>query len=131
LAISWPVVVAKLCINYVKRSDKCKEESLTCVLVMKANEMHNFSDLFVKYSTCFGQVHCPSSGVSQHCIHAVGVCHASSVGCLLAECQILHCASAFSRRQQNSHDKHLLRVYSVEILLMMDSGLVRNMQSTL
>jgi hypothetical protein len=38
----------------------------------------------IKYSTCFGQVHCPSSGVSQHCIHAVGICHASSVGCLLA-----------------------------------------------
>jgi len=23
-------------------------------------------------STCFAQVHCPSSGVSQHCIHAMG-----------------------------------------------------------
>jgi len=32
---------------------------------------------------CFGHVHCPSSGVSQHCIHALGICHASSVGCLL------------------------------------------------
>jgi len=31
-----------------------------------------------------------------------------------------------SRRQQNEHDKYLLRVYSVEILLMMDSGPVRN-----
>jgi hypothetical protein len=37
----------------------------------------------IKYSTCFGQVHCPSSGVSQHCIQAVVICHASSVGCLL------------------------------------------------
>ena len=36
-----------------------------------------------------------------------------------------------SRRQQNWHDKYLLPVYSVEILLVMDSGLVRNMQSTL
>ena len=35
----------------------------------------------IKYSTYFGQVHCPPSGVSQHCIHAVGICHASSVGC--------------------------------------------------
>ena len=26
------------------------------------------------------QVHCPSSAVSQHCIHAMGICHASSVG---------------------------------------------------
>jgi len=23
----------------------------------------------MKYFTCFGQVHCLSSGVSQHCIH--------------------------------------------------------------
>jgi len=29
--------------------------------------------------------------------------------------------------QQNWHNKYLLRAYSVEILLMMDSGLVRNM----
>ena len=36
-----------------------------------------------------------------------------------------------SRRQQNYHDTYLLRVYSVKILLMMDSGHVRNMQSTL
>jgi len=26
----------------------------------------------IKYSTRFGQVHRPSSGVSQHCIHAIG-----------------------------------------------------------
>ena len=37
-----------------------------------------------KYCTCFGQVHCPSSGVSQQCIHKIVICHASSVGCLLA-----------------------------------------------
>jgi hypothetical protein len=30
----------------------------------------------IKYSTCFEQVHCPSSGVSQHCIHAIGICRA-------------------------------------------------------
>jgi hypothetical protein len=36
--------------------------------------------ILVKYATCFGQVHCPSSGVSQHCTHAIGICHASSVG---------------------------------------------------
>jgi len=29
--------------------------------------------------------------------------------------------------QQNQHDKYLLHVYSVDILLMMDSGHVRNM----
>jgi hypothetical protein len=35
------------------------------------------------YSTCFGKFQCPSSGVSQHWIHAAGTCHACSVGCLL------------------------------------------------
>ena len=34
----------------------------------------------MKYSTCFGHVHCPSSGVSQQCIPAIGICHSSSVG---------------------------------------------------
>jgi len=38
----------------------------------------------IKYSTCFGEAHCPSSGVSQRCMHAIGICHASYVGCLLA-----------------------------------------------
>jgi len=47
------------------------------MLIMKANEIHYFSNLFDK---CFGHVHSPSSGVSQHRIHAVGICHASSVG---------------------------------------------------
>jgi len=41
---------------------------------MKANEIHYFSDLFENFFTYFGYVHCPSSG------HAVGICHASSVG---------------------------------------------------
>jgi hypothetical protein len=36
-----------------------------------------------------------------------------------------HCMLADS--QQNWHDKYLLRVYCVEILLMMESGPVRNM----
>ena len=31
----------------------------------------------------------------------------------------------------DQHDKYLLRVYSVEILLIMDSGHIRNMQGTL
>jgi len=31
-----------------------------------------------------------------------------------------------SRLQHNQHDKYLLHIYSVEILLMMDSGPVRN-----
>jgi len=35
------------------------------ILIIKANEMHCFSNLFlIKNSTCFGQIYCPSSGVS-------------------------------------------------------------------
>jgi len=39
----------------------------------------------IKYSACFGQAHCPSSGVPQHRIQTIGICHASSVRCLLAD----------------------------------------------
>jgi len=52
------------------------------ILIIKANEMHYIC--LIQYSTCFGQVHCPSSGVSQHCTHTIGICHASSDCCLLA-----------------------------------------------
>ena len=41
--------------------------------IMKANEMHYFSYLFDKVLYVFRNVHCPSSGVSQHCIHAIGI----------------------------------------------------------
>jgi len=41
--------------------------------------MYYFSNLFDKFSTCFGQVHSPSTGVSQHCIHAIGICHAKNL----------------------------------------------------
>jgi len=60
------------------------------ILIMKANEMHYFSDLFDKVLTFFGQVRRPSSGVSQHCIHAIGTVFVMLV--LLASA---------SRRQQN------------------------------
>jgi len=36
-----------------------------------------------------------------------------------------------SGRKQNQHDKYLLRLYSVEILLMMDSGPVLYTKSSL
>jgi len=51
----------------------------------------------IKYSTCFGKIYCPSSGVSQHCIQAIGICHASSVDCQLAWSGPDHA----SRRRQN------------------------------
>jgi len=46
---------------------------------MKSSEIHYYSYFLVNYSTCFGQVHYPSSGVSQFRIHATAICHASSV----------------------------------------------------
>jgi len=75
---------------------------------MKANNALLLKFILKKYPAYFGQFHCPSSGVSQHCIHAIDICHASSNVCLLA-------------------DANKTGVYSVEILLMMDSGPVRNM----
>ena len=76
----------------------------------------------INYCTCFGQVHCPSSGVPQHCMYAIGICHATSVGCQL---------TTPVDNQLNQHDKYLLCTYSVEVLLMKDSGPVRNMYSSL
>jgi len=47
--------------------------------------MHSFSDLFDKfYSTCFGQVHVSIIRSISTLYNAIGVCHASSVNCLLA-----------------------------------------------
>jgi len=70
--------------------------------------MHNFSNLFDKVLYTFPSSPLSSSGVSQHCIHAIGICHASSVGPDLA-----------SRHPTELASQYLLRVYSVEILLMM------------
>ena len=85
----------------------------------------------IKYSTCFGQVHCPSSGVSQHCIHSNRYLSCRFCWRLLRAysqfCWFL--LRAYS--QQNQHDIYLLRLQSVEILLMMDSERVRSMWSTL
>jgi hypothetical protein len=54
------------------------------ILIIKPTRCTNSQIFLIKYSRRFGQVHCPSSGVSQHCTHAIGMCHASSVGSLLA-----------------------------------------------
>jgi len=59
-----------------------------CIVIYSYNKSQRDAPFFqiylIKHSTCFGHVHCPSSGVSQHCIHAISVCYASSVGSLLA-----------------------------------------------
>ena len=42
-----------------------EERAAWYILIMQANEMHYFSNLFmIKNSTCFGQIDCTSSGVS-------------------------------------------------------------------
>ena len=55
---------------------------------------------------------------------AIGICHTSSVASVLR-------MTSLADSQQIQLDKYLLRVYSVEIPLMMDSVPVRNMYSTL
>jgi hypothetical protein len=58
-------------VNYYFRIDSVlyrdvRLQNLTrYILIIKANEMRYFSNLFlIKNSTCFGQIYCPSSGVS-------------------------------------------------------------------
>jgi len=41
--------------------------------------------ILIKHSTCFGQIYCPSSGVSTLVYTAIGICHASYVDYLLAD----------------------------------------------
>jgi hypothetical protein len=71
-----------------------------CIMIDSHNKSQRdalLSQIYlIKYSTCFRQVHCPPSGVSQHCIHAIGICHASSVGCLLAWPCILFCFKCYT-----------------------------------
>ena len=67
--------------------------------------MHNFSNLFDKVLYML-HVHCPSSEVYQHCIHAMGICHASYVDCLLARSGSILTSLADS--QHNKRDKYLL-----------------------
>ena len=44
-------------------------------LIIKPTRCTNFSNLFLECnSTCFGQLPCPSSGVS-HCTHSSRICH--------------------------------------------------------
>jgi len=71
--------------------------------------MHSFSNLF---------------DIVLHVLDRSTVHHQqylSSVGCLLAWW------TTPADSQHNQHDKYLFHVYSVEVLLMMDSGSVQNM----
>jgi hypothetical protein len=62
---------------YAAFSANCQRDIY--VLIMKPTRCTISQIYLVTYSTCFGQVHCPPLGVSQLCIHAISVCHASSL----------------------------------------------------
>jgi len=85
--------------------------------------MNNFSDLFDKVLYMFR-----TGSTVQHQQYlntvytAIGICHASSVGSLLTSI-LTTLADANRTGMTNTY----CYVYSVEILLMMDSGPVRNM----
>jgi hypothetical protein len=59
-------------------------ERASCYIpIIKPTRCTNFSNLFLEWnSTCFGQFHCPSSGVF-HCTHSNGICHTG----LLTACE--------------------------------------------
>ena len=87
---------------------------------MKTIESHYFSDLFDKVLYIFGTS--PLSIIRSISILYTRSSHASSVNCLLA-----WSGWKASSRQHNWHAKYLLSVYIVEVLLMMDNGLIPNM----
>jgi hypothetical protein len=52
-------------VDYLEDEGVGGKMMLKCFLVIKANTMPYFCHIYlIKYSTCFGQVHCPSSGIS-------------------------------------------------------------------
>ena len=82
---------------------------------------------------CFGHVHCPSSGVSQHCIHSNRYLSCQFCWCLLARSghQCGQDLTTLANTNRTSMTNNYCCVYSVDILLMVDSGPVHNMYSTL
>ena len=91
--------------------------------------MHYFSTLFDKVLYMFRTgplsiIWSISTLYTQQQVFVIPVLLASASRCQQNQHDI-------SKRQKNQHDKYLLRAYSVEILLMMDSGPVRNTKSTL
>ena len=67
LLLHWQCVISQKTWILIWHSE---DRASWYILIIKANKMHYFSNLFilVKNSACFGQIYCPSSGVSQHCI---------------------------------------------------------------
>jgi hypothetical protein len=70
-----------------------------------------------KYSTCFGELHCSSSGVSQHCIQAIGICHANYVDCLLVWPGCNSCSITLVDLQLDAQNSYLL-TYNIFIKIL-------------
>ena len=94
---------------------------------MKANETHYFSNLFDKVLYMFRT--CPLSIIRSISTLYTRNRYLSFQFCWLSTSVVI--LTTLVESQQNQNDKYLSRIYSVEILLIMDSGHVRNMQSTL
>jgi len=110
--------------------DNIKTGELTSIikfLIMKPARCTDFSNFFLEWnSTCFGQFHCPSSGIF-HCTHGSGICHTG----LRTACEQDQDGTAFHpdparKLSANLYDIYICCVYS-EKLLMIDRGTVRNM----
>ena len=86
---------------------------------------------FIKYCTCFGQVHCPPSAVSQHCIHSNTYLSCQFCWCLLVWSGTDHTSILTSPVGANrtGMTNTYCCVYSVEILLMVDGGHVQNLET--
>jgi len=57
-----------------------EDRASLCILIMKANEMDYFSYLFDKILYMFRTFPLSIIRSTSHCIRAIGICHASSVG---------------------------------------------------
>ena len=89
--------------------------------------MHYFSNLFDKVLYMFRTS--PQSIIRSISTMYTRNSYLSCQFCWLSVSVVI--LTTLTDSQQNQHGKYLLRLYSVEILLMMDSGLLRNVQSTL
>jgi len=98
------------------------KDGILVLLILKGNEMHSFSNLFDKVLYIFRTV--PLS-----IIRNISTLYRSNryLSCYFCWLSASAVRSTLPGNQQKKHDKYLLRVYSVEILLMMESGTVRKM----
>ena len=102
---------------------ECVMSELYKILIIKANEMHYISNLFDKLLYIFRTGALPII----RSISTLYTCNRY----LQSGWNCSSILTTLADSQYNQHDKYILRVYSVEILLLMESRPLRNMQSTL